>query len=77
MAGQKAPIQIINKLGNCCSYETVLKAGTAQEELYQELSEQGNLLSLKRDQPEKHVLLYFWSVNFDCNKEIYLKDNYF
>ena len=69
MAGQKAPIQIMNKLGNCCSYETVLKVETAQAELYQELSQQKNPLPLKPDQPGKHVVTYFWWDNFDCKKE--------
>ena len=37
MRGQKAPIQIINKIGNCCSYETVIKLETAQAEVSQEI----------------------------------------
>ena len=68
MTSQKAPTQIINKLGNCCSYERVLKVENAQEELFQELSQQRNLVSLKSYQPGKHVLIYFWSVSFDCKK---------
>ena len=59
----------MNKLGNCCSYETVLKVETAQAELSQELSQQKNALPLKPDQPGKHVLTYFWWHNFDCKKE--------
>ena len=69
MTGQKTPIQMMSKLGNCCSYETVLKAKTAQAKLSQELSQQKNPLSLKPDQPGKHVLTYFWWDNFDCEKE--------
>ena len=42
---------------------------TAQAELSQELSQQKNLLSLKPDQPGKHVLTYFWWDNFDCKTE--------
>ena len=68
MTGQKAPLKIMNKLGNCCSYETVLKVETAQAELSQELSQQKNPLSLKPDQPGKHVLTYFWW-DFDCKTE--------
>lgn len=68
MTSQKAPTQIINKLGNCCSYERVLKVENAHEELSQELSQQRNLVSLKPYQLGKHVLIYFWSVNFDCKK---------
>ena len=60
MTGQKAPIEIMNKLGNCCSYETVLKVATEQVELSQELSQQTKPLLLKSDQPGKHVLTYFW-----------------
>ena len=51
MVGQKAPIQIMNKLGNSCSYETVLKLETARAELSQELSQQKYPLPLKPDQP--------------------------
>ena len=69
MTGQKALIQIMNKLGNCCSYEKVLKLETAQGELSQELSQQKNPLPLKPDQPGKHILTYFWWDNFDCKKE--------
>ena len=69
MTGQKAPIHIMNKLGNCCSYQTVLKVETAQAELYQELSQQKNPLPLKPDQPGKLVLTYFSWDNFDCQKE--------
>ena len=60
MTGQKAPIQTMKKLGNCCNYETVLKVETAQAELSQELSQQKNPLPLKPDQPEKHVLTNFF-----------------
>ena len=59
----------MSKLGNCCSYETVLKVETAQAELSKELSQQKNALPLKPDQPGKHVLTYFWWHNFDCKKE--------
>ena len=59
----------MNKLGNCCSYETVLKVETAQVELSQEFSQQKNPLPLKSDQPGKHILTYFWWDNFDCKKE--------
>ena len=69
MTGQKAPIQTMNKLGNCCSYKTVLKVETAQGELSQEISQQKNPLHLKPDQPGKHVLTDFWWDNFDCQKE--------
>ena len=69
MTGQNAPIQMMNKLGNCCSYETVLKVETAQVELSQELSQQKNPLPLKPDQPGKHILTYFWWDNFDCKKK--------
>ena len=41
---------------------------TAQAELSQELSQQKNPLSLKPDQPGKHVLTYFWW-DFDCKTE--------
>ena len=69
MTGQKAPIQIMNKLGNYCSYETVLKVETAQAELSQELSQQKNPLPLKPDQPRKYVQTYFWYDNFGCKKK--------
>ena len=69
MTGQKALIQIMNKLGNCCSYDTVLKMETAQAELSEELSEQKNPLALKPYQPGKHAVTYFWWDNFDCKKE--------
>ena len=46
----------MNKLGNCCSYETVLKVETAQAELSQELSQEKNPLPLEPDQPGKYVL---------------------
>ena len=36
MASQKEPVQIINKLGDCCNYETVLKVESAHAELPQE-----------------------------------------
>ena len=49
MPGQKVSIQIMNKLGDCCSYETVLKVETAQAELSRELSQQKNPLPLKPD----------------------------
>ena len=42
---------------------------TAQAELSQEFSQQKNPLSLKPDQPGKHVLTYFWWDNFHCKKE--------
>ena len=69
MTGQKALIQIMNKLGNCYSYDTVLKMETAQAELSQELSEQKTSLALKPYQPGKHAVTYFWWDNFDCKKE--------
>ena len=69
MTGQIALIQIMNKLGNCCSYDTVLKMETAQAELSEELSEQKNPLALKPYQPGKHAVTYFWWDNFDCQKE--------
>ena len=47
MTGQKAPIQIINKLGDCCNYDTVLKVEIAQAELSQELTQQKNPLFFK------------------------------
>ena len=63
MTGQKAPIQVMNKLGNCYSYEIVLKVETAQAELSKELSQQKNPLPLKPDQLGKHVLTYFgWTI---------------
>ena len=49
----------MNKVGNCCSYETVLKVETAQVELSQEFSQQKNALPLKPDEPGKHVLTCF------------------
>ena len=69
MTGQEALIQIINKLSNCCSYATVLKAETAKAELSKDLSQQKIPLPLKPDQPGKHVLTYFWWDNFNCKKE--------
>ena len=69
MTGQKAPIQIMNKLGNCCSHVTVLKVETAQAELSSELSQRKKSPSFNPDQPGKHVLTYFWRDNFDCEKE--------
>ena len=70
MTGQKAPIQIMNKFGNCGSYETVLKVETEKAELSQEVCQQTQPLPLKPDLPPgKHVLTYFWWVNFDCKKE--------
>ena len=59
----------MNKVGNCCSYETVLKVETAQVELSQEFSQQKNALPLKPDEPGKHVLTCFCQHNFDCKKE--------
>ena len=59
----------MNKLGNCYSYETVLKEETARVELSQELSQRKNPLPLKPYQPGKHVLTYFWWDNFGCKKE--------
>ena len=70
MTGQNAPIQIMNKLGNCDSYETVLKVETAQAELSQELSQQKNPLPLKLDQPGKHVLTYFGGTILIVRKKI-------
>ena len=68
MTGQKAPIQIINKLGDCCNYDTVF-CGNAQAELSQELTQQKIPFFLKPGQPGKHVLTYFWWHSFDCRKE--------
>ena len=59
----------MNKLGNCCSYETVSKVETAQAELSKELSQEKNPLPLEPDQPGKYVLTCFWWDNFDCKKE--------
>ena len=59
----------MNKLGNCCIYQTVLKEETARVELFQELSQKKNPFPLKPDQPGKHVLTYFWWDNFGCKKE--------
>ena len=36
IAGQKEPLQIINRLGNCYRYKTALKVETAHAELSQE-----------------------------------------
>ena len=70
MTGQKVPIQVMNKLGNCYSYETVLKVETAQAELSKELSQQKNPLPLKPDQPGKHVLTYFGGTILILRKKI-------
>ena len=53
MQGQKALIQIMNKLGNSCSYEKVLKLETAQGELSQELSQQKKSPSVKAKSTRK------------------------
>ena len=60
----------MNKLGNCFSYEKVLKVETAQGELSQELTQQKNPPPLKPDQPGKHVLTYFWWDNLIVRKKI-------
>ena len=68
MTGQKAPIQIMNKLGNCCSHVTVLKVETAQAELSQELSQRKKSPSFKSRSTRKTCSNFWWD-NFDCEKE--------
>ena len=66
MTGKKEPIQIIRKLGHCCSYEPVFNKGNCASRIIPKTQSAKNLFPLKRG---KHVLTYFWLDNFDCKTE--------
>ena len=69
MTDQKAPMHIINKLGNCCDYETILEVELHKQNYPKSLASKKISLPLKPDQPGKQVRTYFWWENFDCKKE--------
>ena len=68
MTGQKAPVQIMSKLGDSISYNKVCETETSLAELTIHKSEEFNVLLILPD-GEKVVLMYFWIDNFDVKVE--------
>ena len=68
MTGQKLPIQIVNKLGNCISYP---KTGEIETALADLSIKQSNKLNILPTLPvaEEIILTYFWVDNFHIKVE--------
>ena len=69
LTGQKVPILLMSKVGNCQSYNLVELVETAQAELVEELREAGFPLPVLPLTPEDSVTTGTWYDNFDVKKE--------
>eukprot|EP00112_Aurelia_sp_Birch-Aquarium-sp1_P008666 Seg1960.8 transcript_id=Seg1960.8/GoldUCD/mRNA.D3Y31 product="GTPase-activating protein and VPS9 domain-containing protein 1" protein_id=Seg1960.8/GoldUCD/D3Y31 len=69
LTGLKKPINILARLGHCCSYNKVQEIETAQAELAQKMiSLQHPLPLIPVDHAGKAPTIFWWD-NFDCKKE--------
>lgn len=65
LIGQKLPIVILSRFGQCISYPTVQEIETAQAELAQKFQREGTSLPLQPKSTSDIVPIVFWYDNFD------------